>query len=172
MPDDVELARRGIARALSARGAHLEPTRVVAGLDWRITGSRPDGASHSIYQLVNHMVFWQDWVLAWLDGRKPTTMSGGWRPEVGPTTRKEWDRSVERFTTGLAELRRRAQEGSPFEKKGRTSRLEMLHTAASHNSYHAGQIVMLRRILGCWPPSRRSTPPSRRGAPVRKRPER
>jgi len=28
----------------------------------------------------------------------------------------------------------------------------MLQTVASHNSYHTGQVVLLRRILGAWPP--------------------
>jgi hypothetical protein len=31
----------------------------------------------------------------------------------------------------------------------------MLQTAASHNSYHAGQIVILRQMLGAWPASRK-----------------
>jgi uncharacterized damage-inducible protein DinB len=28
----------------------------------------------------------------------------------------------------------------------------MILTIASHNSYHAGQVVFLRRMLGTWPP--------------------
>ena len=28
----------------------------------------------------------------------------------------------------------------------------MLHTIASHNSYHLGQIVLVRQLLGAWPP--------------------
>jgi hypothetical protein len=32
------------------------------------------------------------------------------------------------------------------------SRLEMLHTIAGHNSYHVGQVVLLRQLLAAWPP--------------------
>jgi hypothetical protein len=28
----------------------------------------------------------------------------------------------------------------------------MLQAIASHNSYHAGQVVALRQILAAWPP--------------------
>jgi uncharacterized damage-inducible protein DinB len=34
----------------------------------------------------------------------------------------------------------------------KTSRLRMFHTIASHTSYHIGQVVMLRQLLGKWPP--------------------
>lgn len=32
------------------------------------------------------------------------------------------------------------------------SPLEMLIAVAAHNSYHAGQAVVLRQLLGMWPP--------------------
>jgi uncharacterized damage-inducible protein DinB len=34
---------------------------------------------------------------------------------------------------------------------GKTSRLRMFHTIASHTSHHIGQVVMLRQLLGKWP---------------------
>jgi hypothetical protein len=29
---------------------------------------------------------------------------------------------------------------------------------ADHNSYHLGQLVLVRRLLGCWPETRTSLP--------------
>jgi uncharacterized damage-inducible protein DinB len=115
--------------------------------------------AHTVFQLLNHMVFWQDWVVAWLDGQKPPSTSGSWRGSDGPATREEWERAVGRFRSGLAELARCAGEGDLLIKRGRTSPLEMLQTAISHTSYHTGQVVMLRQMLGAWPPS----PRGRRG---------
>jgi uncharacterized damage-inducible protein DinB len=152
MAENIEIATRSISRALSGRGSHLEPSRVFENLDWKLAAARPDGVSHSIFQVLHHMVFWQDWILKWLDGKRLST-AGSWRS--GPlTSRIEWERAIARFKAGLAELSRRAHEESPFDKSGKTSRLEMLHTAASHNSYHCGQIVILRQMLKSWPPSR------------------
>ncbi len=33
------------------------------------------------------------------------------------------------------------------------SELEQLENLAAHNAYHFGRIVLLRRLLGIWPPA-------------------
>ena len=152
MNADPKVPTKAIARALAGRSAHLDPARVFEGLDWKVVGTRPEGAAHSLFQLVNHMVFWQDWTVNWLDGKKPLNTAGSWRGSDGPGSREEWELAVQRFRSGLDELTRRARNTDLFSRRGNTSRLEMLHTVASHNSYHAGQVVVLRQILGAWPP--------------------
>jgi uncharacterized damage-inducible protein DinB len=99
------------------------------------------------------MVFWQDWIITWLDGKKPPSTTGSWRGSDFPASQEEWERAVPRFRSGLDELARRAREADLVSKRGTTSRLEMLYTVASHNSYHAGQVVVLRQMLGAWPPA-------------------
>jgi uncharacterized damage-inducible protein DinB len=149
---DPKVLTRAIARALAGRSAHLDPARVFEGLDWKLVGARPEGAAHSLFQLINHMVFWQDWTLNWLDGKKSLSTAGSWRGSNGPGNPEEWELAVRRFRSGLDELTRHARKTDLLSRRGRTSRLEMLHTVASHNSYHAGQVVVLRQTLGAWPP--------------------
>ncbi|HEY7818849.1 MAG TPA: DinB family protein, partial [Vicinamibacteria bacterium] len=64
--------------------------------------------------------------------------------------------TMRRFQRGLEDLRRRSRESELFQKRisagAEKSRLEMLHTIASHGSYHVGQVVLLRQMLGAWPP--------------------
>ena len=38
------------------------------------------------------------------------------------------------------------------EDKRHPSALELLWGLSAHNSYHAGQIVVIRQALGAWPP--------------------
>jgi uncharacterized damage-inducible protein DinB len=99
------------------------------------------------------MVFWQDWTVNWLDGKKPPSTAGSWRGSDGPASREEWERAVRRFRSGLDELKRHSREADVLSKRGKTSRIEMLHTVASHNSHHAGQVVLLRQMLGAWLPA-------------------
>jgi uncharacterized damage-inducible protein DinB len=153
MQRGLHIARRSLVRSLSGAGAHLDPHRVIENLDWQVACLRPAGVSHSIAQVLNHMVFWQEWVLKWLDGTRSNT-AGSWRGDPS-TSRVQWERSLERFDAGLDELLRRGREESLFDTPVRTSRLQILQTAASHNSYHAGQIVILRQMLGAWPASRK-----------------
>jgi uncharacterized damage-inducible protein DinB len=152
---DGQILDKTLSNALSGTGAHVETQTVFAALDWRLAGIRPDNAPHSVYQLLNHMIYWQEWVVKWLDGSSPPIpkhASGSWPGPPGPASRKEWDQAVRRFRNGLKVLTRRSQEADLLSSGGTKTRLEMLHTIASHNSYHAGQIVFLRQMLGAWPP--------------------
>jgi uncharacterized damage-inducible protein DinB len=146
----------GVARhAITGKGAHVETDGIFSGLDWKVAGARRRGVPHSLYQLLNHMEYWQDWVVQWLDGKDPPVpahASGSWPGGVAPADRRQWEAAVAKFRRGLAELDRRARSMDLLSGRGRKSRLEMLQTIGAHNSYHAGQAVLLRKLLGTWPP--------------------
>jgi uncharacterized damage-inducible protein DinB len=155
MSIDPKVLEKIVRNALSGKGAHVEAKKVLEGMDWKAAGARPKNAPHSIFQLLNHIVFWQEWVVKWLDGEKPPVpkhASGSWPGGTGPSDSKEWEQAVKRFGKCLNDLRRRVREADLVSKGRRKSRLEMLHTIASHNSYHIGQIVQVRQMLGAWPP--------------------
>ena len=147
--------QKTIALALSGKNAHVASKDVVAGLSWRLAGRRPDGAPHSVFQIVNHMTYWQEWVIRWFDGEKPRAprhAASGWPGTTVPASAREWQQAVRRFRRGLADLARRSSAGDVLVKRGKSSGLEMLQAIASHTSYHAGQIATLRQVLGSWPP--------------------
>ena len=62
---------KAIRHAITGKGAHMEANDVIAGLDWKNTGNKPDGAPHSVFQLLSHIIFWQKWAIQWLDAKKP-----------------------------------------------------------------------------------------------------
>jgi len=155
MNAEVKILERSLRQALSGKGAHIEAGNVFEGLDWRAAGARPAQVPHSLYQLLNHMIYWQEWVLQWLDGGRapvPKHASEGWPGGTSPDGQKDWEEALQRFRKGLAGLRRRSRQADLVTKRGRKSRLEMLHAIASHKSYHAGQAALLRRTMGKWPP--------------------
>jgi uncharacterized damage-inducible protein DinB len=144
-----------VGRALSGKGAHVAASRIFSGLDAKTAGLRPGNLPHSLFQLLNHLAYWQDWVVKWLDGEKPRVprhASGSWPGGLAPANAAEWQRSVRHFQNGLQELENRSRKADLLAKHGKQSRLEMLHAIASHNSYHIGQAVVLRQLLGKWPP--------------------
>ena len=155
MATNQKILIKAVSHALSGKGAHVDAPAVFAGLGWKTAGIRPEGAPHSVFQLLNHMIYWQDWAVKWLDGKKPPIpkhASGSWPGDPEPAGRKEWEESLRAFRAGLDGLNRCARESDLFAKKGKKSRLEMLQTMAAHNSYHAGQVVLARQMLGKWPP--------------------
>jgi uncharacterized damage-inducible protein DinB len=156
-----EILRASLKRALTGEGAHVEAKDVFDGLDWKIAGSQPEGAPHSIFQLLNHLVYWQDWVVKWLDGEKPPIpehAAGSWPGALGPESASDWEETVRQFVEGLEHLSRQADEGELFREGelltegDRKTLFEMLQVIASHNSHHLGQVVVLRQMLGAWPP--------------------
>lgn len=155
MTKNNEILGKIVGRALSGEGAHAESQTVFEGVDWRVAGACPAGAPHSLFQLLNHLIYWQDWVLKWLDGKAPSLpkhASGSWPGKVSPTSRQEWERAVKDFCKGLDALERASKSAELLARGGKKSQFEMLQTIASHNSYHVGQAVFLRQMLGSWPP--------------------
>ncbi|MDX1502640.1 MAG: DinB family protein [Thermoanaerobaculia bacterium] len=150
-----ETVRSVLSQALSGRGAHVLVRDVVDGLDWELAGRRSDGAPHTVFQIVNHLVYWHDFAIAWIDGSKPSTpdqAAGSWPGAEAPASESEWLALVERFGADLDAFEKRTRELDLLDDRGPKTVLEILQLIASHNSYHSGQIAALRRALGAWPP--------------------
>jgi uncharacterized damage-inducible protein DinB len=50
------------------------------------------------------------------------------------------------------ELRREIESVHEGDKKVAGSLEDVFWQMVAHNSYHVGQIAMIRRVLGAWPP--------------------
>ncbi len=155
MSDQRETLTACLGQALSGRGAHSLTADVFDGLDWQLAGVRPEGAPHSLFELLNHLVYWQEFALRWLGGEKPETpehAADSWPGAAAPGSAEEWTGTLERFKRGLAEFDRRSRAAELFSRLGPKTALEIIQLVASHNSYHAGQVALLRRMLDAWPP--------------------
>jgi uncharacterized damage-inducible protein DinB len=151
MTDLSAVARESMIRALSGYYAHMDVRKSLEGVEARMAGGRPPGAPHSIHQIVNHMIFWQDFFLERLAGTPvPEPDEDRWPWAAEPESAQEWQRVVATFFAGLdraVEFARAADLGALVAGSQDTTRLEALRTIASHNSYHAGQIVLLRQLI-------------------------
>ncbi len=156
MSTDRKVLKKMILHALSGKGAHVAVKDAFAGLDWKLAGVQPEGVSHSIFQLLNHVAYWNQWVVKWLAGQKPVVpkhAQDSWPGKTAPLTAGEWREALRRLDQGLREMTRATQEMDLLAKRGTKTPLEMLQTIASHNSYHLGQVVVLRQRLCAWPPA-------------------
>lgn len=149
---------RTLGHALRGHGAHVEVSAALDALDWRVAGQRPAGAPHSIFQILRHMIFWQEIYAQRLTGAvapSPAHAPEGWPGEPAPRSEAEWTAAVRRFNDGLGAIEallRAETLDEVMPNFGHRTRAEAFAFVASHNSYHLGQIVLLRRMLGAWPP--------------------
>jgi uncharacterized damage-inducible protein DinB len=152
---------------LYGKGAHADPVACVEDLTAELAGRHADNFPHSVWQIVWHMNFWTDYELRRIRGEKPSYpqhASESWLPPgAPPPSEAEWEKEIARFKELIGALASKAGDDSQELNRGvpalhsnqqtRTSTvLAILWQMAAHNSYHVGQIALLRRALGAWPP--------------------
>lgn len=151
------MANDFLQRGIRGTNAHTDAAGVFEGLDWQQAGEKPEGCPHSVWQLLWHMNYWQDFTLAYLKGeapRNPEHAEESWPEQSMPASEEEWNREAEHFSAGLLQAEQEAAKDVSEEGFGgkRRTRADLLMVIINHNSYHAGQAVFLRRMIGAWPP--------------------
>lgn len=144
--------RTSLVQALKGTDAHVDVRRTVEGIDRATAGAQPGDSPHTIHQIVRHMIYRQDFYLERLEGNAvPELEADRWDWPTAPVSEKEWRTVAEHFQTGLDwALRHAEQPGleSPLAWTKDTTRLDAVRLIASHNSYHCGQIMLLRNMVG------------------------
>lgn len=158
MPDD-SILREHVINVLRGRGAHADFDQATGGLPAKFRAARVRGLPFTPWRLLEHMRIAQWDILEFSRDPKhvsPDFPSGYWPKTPAPPSAAAWSRSVRTFLRD-----RRAMQQLVVNAKvdlfariphgmGQTILREAL-LAADHNSYHLGQFVLLRRLLGEWP---------------------
>jgi len=160
------MSQRALKELLRGQGAHADPIACVEDISAELAARQVEGFPHSIGQLVFHMNYWMDYELRRIRGQRPEYpehASESWPVATSPADAQEWDRLRRDFAWFLAEYAKLAQSSGPEMRREIESGQEsdkniagtleaVLWQMVAHNSYHVGQIAMIRRALGAWPP--------------------
>jgi hypothetical protein len=145
-------APQSIERLLDAGSPFVPPGRALEDLGADLACRRIDGAPHTIAEIVAHLGFWQAYTLSLARLERPPLpehAADGW-PTVRP---QDWDETRRAFLAGLEEAGRVAREQDLSVLVGQRETLGYeLTVLAIHNAAHLGQVILLRRMLGAWPP--------------------
>lgn len=156
--EHMRMTRELLARQLDWEAAHIGFARAVADFPPELRGAVPAGCVHSGWHLLEHMRLAQADILDFCVNpgyTEPAAMEEYWPRADAPANEAEWDASVARHEEDLRSLRRLALDEhvdlfAPIPwGDGQTIARELL-LAADHDAYHLGQLVALRRSLGCW----------------------
>ncbi|MGK7379353.1 DinB family protein [Planococcus sp. 1R117A] len=152
------MANEFLQKGMRGTSAHIDAAAVFKELDWQKAGDKPDKCPHSVWQLLWHMNYWQEFMLAYLKGEAPKNPEHAeetWPKEAMPASEEEWNDEVSKFTHGLQQAEQEAAKELSEEGFGgkRRTRADLLMVIINHNSYHAGQVVLVRRMIDAWPPS-------------------
>jgi hypothetical protein len=144
-----------LVAGVAGGGAHLDSGTVLDGLDWKLAGRAIQGSPYTILQCANHIIYWNGYAIAAMAGQSPKPPEhavDGWPGPVAPTSDEEWQAFIKAYKASLAALVKAAQERRFTDLIVTRIRLDSLRAMTQHVSYHVGQIALLRRMLGSWPP--------------------
>jgi uncharacterized damage-inducible protein DinB len=160
------MSSRVLLELLRGKGAHADPLACVEDISAEVATRQVSGFPHSIGQLVFHMNYWMDYELRRIRGERPVYpehSSESFPPAPSPTSAQDWKRLQRRFAGFLEdfstlarsapeEMQRQIGPGHEGDAKLAGTLEAVIGQMVSHNSYHVGQIAMIRRVLGVWPP--------------------
>ena len=158
MADDSQL-RDQLVAVLQGGHAHATFDDVVKGFPVERAGTRPQGLPHSAWELLEHMRLAQEDILRFSQSAahvSPKFPEGYWPASPAPGSHQQWSEAVRAFRQDLAEFEAMLRDPQQdLHRKfpwgdGQTLLREAL-LIADHNSYHLGQLVLVRRLLGAWP---------------------
>lgn len=149
--------RESLVYLLKEGGAHADFDSAVDEFPAELRGVRPPNAPHSAWELLEHMRIAQWDILEFTRDPKhvsPDFPSGYWPKTPAPPNSEAWDKSIEAFRQDRRELVELTQTTADLlapipHGDGQTVLRELL-LVADHNSYHLGQFLLVRRLLGAW----------------------
>ena len=144
--------------------SHLHILAALEGLDPRLAGARRDGSPHTIFQVLNHMIYWQDIALARMRDEAPAdpdSAAEGWDFPEAPEDESDWEASVASLAEGLRSIETLVAD--PAYDLDRT--LESVRERTARE-----EVLMVQGPQQLPPrPDRRAPPPARRVAPAQGR---
>lgn len=149
---------KSLINALSGTNAHLLPYNATEGISLDVAGKVISNAPYTIWQLIGHLNFWQERFLAKLNNKKMPPVpkaEDGWPGEAQPPDGETLKKEINKLNDSIESVKSLlySDTGSLLEKKDNyESGYDVIQAMASHISYHIGEIMVLRRIIGDYPP--------------------
>lgn len=147
--------RKMLVDAIRGDQAHLDFDSAIKDFPREIRGSKPHGAPHTAWELLEHLRIAQRDILDF--SRNPKHQSPEWPKAYWPSTEappneKAWDTSVRAFQNDAREFNKLVEDPAQdlfkaFEHGDGQTLLREALLVASHNSYHLGQLVFLKKML-------------------------
>ncbi len=152
----MENLRKQLVDQLTQEHAHISFYDAVKGLEQDDIGIRPQELPHSIWELVEHIRIAQEDIVKFCvdsEYKSPEWPDGYWPDQKAPSGMEEWEQALQQIESDLQQMVGIVKNPDNDLLKpiphgdGQTLFREAI-LSIDHNSYHTGQIVTIRRLLG------------------------
>lgn len=119
----------------------------IAGLTAEQANWTDGKGNHSIAQLTSHLIFWDERTLMQFKGEKTAKYDGNNDETFAPVDDKTWPATVKKIDAVLAEWEKAVEAADDAKLTKWYSTIAHIGT---HNAYHLGQILYVRKLQGVW----------------------
>lgn len=144
---------------LDKGNAHVSLDEALENIPFELLGKKPQGLPYSLWQIAGHIRIAQADILNFSKDshhQSPKWPDEYWSKEVKPSSEEEWEKCVNQIKKDrksfISVLKKSPGDlFTPFDYGDGQTLLREALVLADHNSYHTGEIIILRRILNIWP---------------------
>jgi uncharacterized damage-inducible protein DinB len=144
-----------ITSGLIGEWTHIDPKSALVNLNPSKAKIKPDNVSHSPWELLHHIVIWQDALLAQIKGASldwnEVEKKDNWPTSESMQDDSNFSSLLNRFYSGIEEaqeLLKRVDFISTYGHFPELSVIKLYLVLLQHTSYHLGQILTIRKING------------------------
>jgi hypothetical protein len=138
--------------------AHASLDKALKNIPFSLLGEKPGNLPYSIWQLAEHIRIAQWDILEFSRNSKhvsPGWPDGYWPVENAPESEAAWQKCIDAIhadRNAFIELVKSADDNlyKVFEYGDGQSLLKEALVLADHNSYHTGELIIIRRLLNAW----------------------
>lgn len=159
MQSEDDILRNHLSQLLHGGDAHVDFAAAVKDFPVSFYGVRPPNLPHSAWEILEHIRFTLHDLLEFStnpDYLEPEWPRDYWPAAPTPPSNAAWRQSVKAIEEDLKAFQALIENREsnlyaeiPWAKGGQTLLREIL-LAATHTSYHLGELIFLRRVLGVW----------------------
>lgn len=155
-------AVRAEVRNLVHGPSYMTFDEVVAGFPMEHINTRPLNVPYTPWHLIEHMRIAQRDILEYIKDRDyhlPKWPDDYWPASEAKADAKAWKKTVTGFRRDRAALEKMAANprvalGAPLPYAPQHTYIRELLIVAEHNTYHIGELAILRQVMGAWPSNR------------------
>jgi hypothetical protein len=135
------------------RGAawHGDPMwQILDGISAQTAAARRLPNTHTIWEIVMHMIFWEEVVIERLHGRRAGLIEERNFPPMPEITETNWHHTLDQLCASNAKFREALSKLDPakldeLSAAGKRTYYSEAHGLIEHHIYHLGQIALLKK---------------------------
>lgn len=155
--DNHKILIQQITDLIKKGNAHATLDDALEGIPFELLSKKPAGLPYSIWQLAEHIRITQKDILDFSrndDYKELKWPEEYWPKETAPQDEQAWENCKKAIYNDRAAFIQLVQTSgdiyTPFTHGDGQNLLREALLLADHNSYHAGELIVLRRLLGAW----------------------